>query len=121
MFKSAIPVLHVTSSIAAEEFYCDRLRFQKEFAYSVDEAKPDPCYMGLRRDNAWIHLSSFPEDGVAGGVVYLLVEDVDELHGELSSRDVRIDLPPTNQTWGNREMYVKDADGNSIRFVSNPV
>ena len=23
---------------------------------------------------------------------------------------------PVNQTWGAREMYVKDGDGNSIRF-----
>jgi extradiol dioxygenase family protein len=29
MFKFAIPVLHVTSSAAAEEFYCDRLGFSK--------------------------------------------------------------------------------------------
>jgi uncharacterized glyoxalase superfamily protein PhnB len=30
---------------------------------------------------------------------------------------VAVDLPPTDQTWGNREMYVKDPDGNAIRFV----
>ena len=52
-----------------------------------------------------------------GGVVYLLVDDVDELYAELLQKNVRIDLEPTDQTWGNREMYVKDADGNSIRFV----
>ena len=121
MFKTAIPVLHVTSSTAAERFYCEQLGFRKEFDYRVDEAKSDPCYMGLRRDNAWIHLSSFSGDGVAGGVVYLLVDDVDALHTELVSRKVMIDLRPTIQTWGNREMYIKDADGNSIRFVSHPI
>jgi uncharacterized glyoxalase superfamily protein PhnB len=57
------------------------------------------------------------EDGVAGGVVFLAVDDVDELHRELVARGVSIDLPPTDQSWGNREMYVSDADGNSIRFV----
>jgi len=30
---------------------------------------------------------------------------------------VTIDTGPINQDWGNREMYVKDADGNCIRFT----
>lgn len=117
MLKLAIPVLHVSSSAAAEEFYCNRLGFRREFAYRFDDAKPDPCYMGLMRDGAKLHVSSFSGDGVSGGVVYLLVDDVDALHPELVARGVAIDLEPTDQTWGNREMYVKDPDGNSIRFV----
>lgn len=42
---------------------------------------------------------------------------MDALHAELVAKNVPIALVPTDQTWGNREMYVKDADGNSIRFV----
>jgi len=117
VFKTAIPVLHVTSSAVAEEFYCRRLGFSRRFAYRIDETKPDPCYMGLSRDNAWLHVSSFSGDGVSGGAVHLIVDDVDGLYEELQGRNVDIDLKPTDQTWGNREMYVKDPDGNSIRFV----
>ena len=36
---------------------------------------------------------------------------------DMRRKGVPIDLRPTDQTWGNREMYVKDPDGNSIRFV----
>jgi catechol 2,3-dioxygenase-like lactoylglutathione lyase family enzyme len=117
VFKSAIPVLHVRRAAAAEEFYCGRLGFRRQFAYRFDEARPDPCYMGLTRDGVWLHVSSFSGDGVAGGAVFLLVEDVDALHAELVAKGVRVALEPTDQTWGNREMYVEDADGNSIRFV----
>jgi catechol 2,3-dioxygenase-like lactoylglutathione lyase family enzyme len=117
VFKLAIPVLHVGSSAAAEDFYCNRLGFRREFAYRLDENKPDPCYMGLARDGVELHVSSFSGDGGSGGVVFLLVEDVDALHAELVAKGVPIALEPTDQTWGNREMYVKDADGNSIRFV----
>ncbi|PYS93328.1 MAG: glyoxalase/bleomycin resistance/extradiol dioxygenase family protein [Acidobacteria bacterium] len=115
MFKAAIPVLHVSNSAAAEEFYCNRLGFRQEFAYRPFGG-PDPCYMGLARDEAELHVSSFSGDGVAGGVVFLLVDDVDELHEELRRKGVPIDTGPIDQDWGNREMYVKDADGNSIRF-----
>ena len=116
MFKFAIPVLHVTRSTAAEEFYCEHLGFQQTFAYRPFGGS-DPCYMGLTRDEVELHLSSFSGDGVAGGVVFVGVEDVDALHEELKAKGVVIDLEPTAQSWGNREMYVHDPDNNSIRFV----
>jgi hypothetical protein len=58
MFTFAIPVLHVTSSAAAEEFYCDCLDFRQAFAYRPFSGA-DPCYMGLTRDNVEVHVSSF--------------------------------------------------------------
>lgn len=116
MFKLAIPVLHVSNSAAAEEFYCNLLGFRQTFIYRPFGG-PDPCYMGLTRDGAVLHVSSFSGDGVSGGVVFLLVEDVDELHMELAAKGMQIAMGPTDQSWGNREMYVADTDGNSIRFV----
>jgi catechol 2,3-dioxygenase-like lactoylglutathione lyase family enzyme len=112
---TAIPVLHVSRSVDAEAFYA-KLGFTQAFAYRPDETK-DPCYMGFIRDGVQFHVSSFPGDGVAGGVVAFLVDDVDALHAEFVGRGVEIHLPPTDQTWGNREMYVTDPDGNSVRFV----
>jgi catechol 2,3-dioxygenase-like lactoylglutathione lyase family enzyme len=117
VFKLAIPVLHVSSAAAAEEFYCGRLGFRRDFAYRVDDARADPCYMGLTRNDVELHVSSFSGDAVAGGAVFLVVEDVDALHADLVAKRVAIRLPPTDQSWGNREMYVNDPDGNSIRFV----
>jgi uncharacterized glyoxalase superfamily protein PhnB len=73
--------------------------------------------MGVTRDGASVHLSSFSGDGVSGSAVYLVVDDVDALHAELVGKGVRIDTGRVDQTWGNREMYVKDADRNSIRFT----
>ena len=73
--------------------------------------------MGLTRDGVWLHVSSFSGDGMPGGVVYIAVDDVDSLHAELVAKGVGIDTGPVDQTWGNREMYVRDADGNSLRFI----
>ena len=50
-------------------------------------------------------------------MVNLIVEDVAALHAELVKKRVRIDTGPVDQTRGSREMYVKDADGNGIRFI----
>jgi uncharacterized glyoxalase superfamily protein PhnB len=117
LLKFAIPLLHVSNSAAAEDFYCNRLGFRREFAHRVDDAKPDPCYMGVSRDGVWLHISSFSGDGISGGVANLIVDDVDALHAELVAKGVPIAVGPVDQTWGTREMYVKDADANSIRFI----
>jgi cupin fold WbuC family metalloprotein len=114
--RAAIPVLHVSSSVEAERFYCSLLGFRQEFAYRPFGGS-DPCYMALSRDGVLLHVSSFSGDGVAGGVVVVEVVDVDRLHAELVAKGVAIDTGPIDQSWGNREMYVKDADRNSIRFT----
>ena len=80
-------------------------------------AKSNPCYLGISRDGIWVHVSSFSGDGLSGGVVNFVVDSVDALHAEFVKKGVPIAVEPVNQTWGTREMYVKDADGNSIRFI----
>ena len=119
MLKLAIPLLHVSDSQAATRFYCEQLGFQLRFTHRGTETKADPCYIGLSRDGVWLHLSSFSGDGVAGGVANFWVVDVDALHAEFVAKNVPIAVGPVDQTWGTREMYVKDADGNSLRFQAD--
>ena len=52
-----------------------------------------------------------------GEVVNLIVDDVDAIRAELVAKGVRIDTGPVDQTWGSREMYVKDEDRNCVRFI----
>jgi catechol 2,3-dioxygenase-like lactoylglutathione lyase family enzyme len=113
----AIPLMHVSSSKEAEEFYCSKLGFTREWDYRPGAPAEDPAYLGLRRDGVPLHVSSFSGDGVAGGVASFYVRDVDALFVEFRSRGVSIELEPCDQSWGNREMYVRDVDGNSLRFI----
>lgn len=113
---SATPLLHVGASEQAERFYHTGLGFTKEWEYRPAAPAPDPCFMCLIREGVRIHVSSFSGDGVAGGVVGFEVRNVDALHAEFVSRGIPISLPPTDQTWGNREMYIRDPDGNALRF-----
>jgi uncharacterized glyoxalase superfamily protein PhnB len=116
MLKRAIPVLHVSRSMVAATFY-EQLGFRQRFAYRPHDGAADPCYMGLVRDDVELHLSSFAGDGVVGGVANFIVDDVDALYEELRPAAITIELAPTEQSWGTREMYVQDPDGNSLRFV----
>ena len=120
MIKLAVPLLHVSSATEAVGFYCNGLGFRLEFSHRPDGVESDPCYMGISRDGVWMNLSSFNGDGVAGSVANLMVDDVDGLHAEFVGKGIAIDLPPVDQTWGSREMYLKDADRNCLRFIQEP-
>lgn len=113
----AIPVIRVSSSVAAEKFYCEQLGFTKRSTYRLDPSKDDPCYFVMVRGGARIHVHSFPGGAPFGSDVQVLVADVDALHAELVARGVEIRLAPTDQDWGNREMGVRDPDGNNIGFA----
>jgi catechol 2,3-dioxygenase-like lactoylglutathione lyase family enzyme len=101
-----------------KRFYCGRLGFRLDFCAAASESGRDPSYMGVSRDGAVLHLSSHAGDGVAGGVALLMCDDVDALHAEFVAQGVAIAVGPVDQTWGMREMYVRDPDGNSIRFAA---
>ena len=71
----------------------------------------------LSRDGEVVHVSSFARDEVAGAVVNLLVEGVDNLRDDLVAKGVSIELEHTDQTWEGREMHIKAPDGDGLRFV----
>lgn len=65
-------------------------------------------------------------DGIFGVSVILMVDPIDDLFKKYLKRGLKTPLKedspvhegPINQTWGLREFYVTDADGNTIRFSS---
>lgn len=116
MLKLAVPLFHVGLADEAKDFYCDKLGFTLDFALGRDGLS-DPCYMGVSRDSVRLHLSSFPGDGRTGSIANIVVDDMDALHAEFSAKGVESNSGhPVGQTWGTREMYIRDIDGNWLRF-----
>jgi hypothetical protein len=69
-------------------------------------------------------LSTYPDDGVLGSVVAIVVNDIENLFRLYVSRglvpiknDSPVHLGPTQQTWGTTEFYVDDPSGNTLRFI----
>ena len=116
MFQTAIPVIQVSGAIAAEEFYCKGLGFKLLSAWRPDQTKDDPCYMTLVRDEARLHIHSFRSGTTGAGAVYVFVDDADALYAELMANAVPVSGPPIDQTWGTREIAVRDADRNVVTF-----
>ncbi|HTD66601.1 MAG TPA: VOC family protein [Candidatus Limnocylindria bacterium] len=117
MINCAIPILAITDSTKAEDYYCKVLGFQKTFAYRPDPKRSNPCYLGVARDGVSLHLDSFKPERAGTTGAFLFVSDVDGLYLEISARGAICQLAPTDQTWGNRETHIRDQDGNVLCFA----
>lgn len=118
MLKSAVPLLRVRSSSEALDFYRDKLGFAVQSTYRANRDANDPAYHVMARDGATIHVSSFPADGVIGGVVTIIVTAIEKLRYELVGKGIDVGPGVMQQPWGDREVYIRDAAGNTIRFQS---
>lgn len=119
-----IPTFRCRSMRRALTFYCEILDFVR---VNIDDEVNDPAFCVLARDGDLLHLSSHRGDGVFGAAVAITTNDVDGLFRAFRARGLRTpgnpDAPeevhegPIDQSWGNREFYVDDPDGNTLRFV----
>ena len=111
-----IPTLRMTDEARSRAFYVDGLGFQVDWTHRF---APDlPVLLQLSRDGMIFYLSQHIMDCALGGLIHLFVDSVDDWHAELRSRRVPIELPPTDQPWGLREMHVIDPDGNRLRICT---
>jgi catechol 2,3-dioxygenase-like lactoylglutathione lyase family enzyme len=111
-----VPIIKVSDLHTALNFYCSVLGFDKDFHY---RASPDgPDYVGVSLNGHQLHLSTFSGDGKGLATIYIYVDDIDELYARFCARGLAKDCEPTNQPWGQREVYVRDPDGHTLRFGS---
>jgi catechol 2,3-dioxygenase-like lactoylglutathione lyase family enzyme len=105
-------------------FYTGVLDFER---VEFDDEPDDPAFCVIAREGDLLFLSSHGGDGTFGQVVVVMCNDVDQLFRQYRARGLRTpgnpDAPvevhegPIDQTWGTREFYVKDPDGNILRFT----
>lgn len=117
-----VPVLRVSDMDAALDFYGRVLGCVTEFRYAAGPVGPH--YAGVSLDGHAMHLSTFSGDGRCGAVVYFYIDDADALFRGFVARGLRtpgdagspVHEGPVDQSWGMREFYVRDLDGNGLRF-----
>ena len=105
----------------AISFYTDIL----DFELKEPGASPDDWVVALINGDAELILTSLEGDQKIGIAANVQVQDIDRLFEKYIKRGLdtsnRENSPvhqgPFNQSWGNREFYVTDADGNTLRFL----
>lgn len=111
-----VPIIKVSNLATALDFYCEVLGFNKDFHYRASPTGPD--YVGVSLNGQQLHLSTFAGDGKGPATIYVYADDVDRLYAGFCARGLPRDREPVNQAWGQREVYVQDSDGNTLRFGS---
>jgi catechol 2,3-dioxygenase-like lactoylglutathione lyase family enzyme len=119
-----IPTVRCRTMRKSLAFYTGVLDFER---VDGDDDLADPSFSVLARDGHQLWLSSHRGDGVFGQAVVITADDVDTLFRKFRSRGLSTpgdpDAPqevhegPIDQSWGTREFYVDDPDGNTLRFT----
>ena len=119
-----IPTVRCRSMKAALAFYTGILDFER---VDGDDDLADPSFSVLARDGDQIFLSSHRGDGAFGQAIVITIDDVDAEFRKLRERGLRtpgdpgapkaVHEGPIDQSWGTREFYVDDPDGNTLRFT----
>jgi hypothetical protein len=86
---------------------------------------PEDVVVILINSDAALMLTSLEGDQKSGIAANVLVDNIDELFRKYiargldtsSKKDSPVHQGPLDQTWGRREFYVSDPDGNTLRFI----
>jgi catechol 2,3-dioxygenase-like lactoylglutathione lyase family enzyme len=120
MFKTALPILGVAQSAAAEGFYCGKLGFRRACVHRPNPNAEDPCWMGVIRDGAHLMLSSFEGDGPPGSRgTQIMIEDAAAVQREYQQAGVDCGDALREESWGHTEFNVTDPDGNLLNFAQD--
>ena len=107
MIKSAVPVVPVSKLQNVYETL-GKVGFVEQWAHDPGQGLR---YASLIEPSSGleVHASESRGDGHGPIVVYFYVDDIDSLAE-------RVGVTAEDQTWGTREFWLKDADGNTYRF-----
>jgi catechol 2,3-dioxygenase-like lactoylglutathione lyase family enzyme len=117
-----IPTVRCSNMRNSLEFYTAVLDFER---VGGDDNLDDPSFSVISRGGDRLFLSSHRGDGEYGQAIVIETESVDEVFRMLRQRGLRtpgnpnspVHEGPIDQSWGTREFYVDDPDGNTLRFT----
>jgi catechol 2,3-dioxygenase-like lactoylglutathione lyase family enzyme len=117
-----VPLFRCSDMKKALSFYTNILDFKIEAGASAD----DWVVVLTNDDNAQLMLTILEGDQKIGIAANVFVNEVDNRFQKYIQRGLDVSKKkespvhqgPVDQTWGTREFYVTDEDGNTLRFVS---
>ena len=116
-----VPIFRCSNMKQAISFYTTVL----DFELKEPGASPDDYVVALKNGDAELLLTRLEGDQKAAIAANVVVTAIDNLFAKYLKRgldtsakkDSPVHQGPLDQSWGTREFYVTDADGNTLRFV----
>jgi catechol 2,3-dioxygenase-like lactoylglutathione lyase family enzyme len=112
--QRVIPTLRITNCERSKAYYVQTLGFTVDWEHRFEPGFP--VFMSISRDGMQIYLSQHSGDCQVGGLVHFVIPDVDAWFAEFRDRGALVVEAP-NDDLGFRNMTVRDADGNQLRFM----
>ena len=120
MLIKIIPVFKVRDMTLALKHYTSVL----DFVIADPLSSVNDPVIDLINEETILQITTLESNQLFGSVANVLVDNVDVLFAKYKSRgldnpgsaDSPVEEAPIDQTWGRREFYVKDTDGNTLRF-----
>jgi catechol 2,3-dioxygenase-like lactoylglutathione lyase family enzyme len=119
-----IPTVRCRNMRASLAFYTRVLDF---VCGDGNDELSDPSFCVLIREGDQLILSSHSGDGAFGQAIAITTDDVNSLVRRFRERGlvtpgnpdapVHVHDGPIEQSWGTREFYADDPDGNTLRFI----
>jgi len=115
-------LIRARSVLAVQDLERSTRYFTEVLGFSVDPIRA-PGWSFLSRGPVLLMLGECPDEvparetGNHAWFLHILVEDVDELHGDFQERGARIVVPVGNRAHGHREFVVESPDGHRILFA----
>jgi catechol 2,3-dioxygenase-like lactoylglutathione lyase family enzyme len=117
-----VPLFKVSNIQKAINFYTNILDFElTDPKDSIESSVVDLGHNGVLE----IQITTHESEILFGSVVNVWVENVDLLFEKYKNRGLvgksesQVHQSPIDQTWGRREFYATDSDGNTLRFMQN--
>ncbi len=115
-----IPIMKCKDMHESLSFYTNVLDFEIKYPGTT----ADEPVVTVINGEAEIQLSTMPGDSLFGCALNVRVGEVDELFKKYLERGLDtsnkkgspVHQGPLDQTWGMREFYVNDPNGNTLRF-----
>ena len=118
-----IPLFKVSDMRAAIQHYTEVL----DFVMTCPQDTSDSPVVDLGHDEMELQITTHESEKLFGSVVYVWVTDVDALFAKFKDRGLDnsakrhspVHSGPVDQSWGRREFYVTDQDGNTLRYCQS--
>ncbi|MFY0405743.1 VOC family protein [Solicola sp. PLA-1-18] len=118
MIVSCFPILEVGDLGAALDFYGRTLGGAERYRFP---AEGEPAYVSLAMGRSELGLTVAERPVVPAGVVlWIYVDDVDEVTRTAAGRGAEVLEKPTDMPWGERVSLARDPFGHQVRIGALP-
>ena len=110
--QRVVPVLRITDCDRSRRFYVDALGFEIDWVWRHEPGLP--VFMQISRAGLSLYLSDHRGDAAGPCTAFLYVSDIDDWHRGALEAGLEVEGAPADRPWGNREMSLRDPDGNTL-------